>query len=494
MTADYQDLLVLCESRIPLIVIETRDEPRALLLLRRIGRGTSRPVFQWTVTRGLQRLDAEGASLPPFPADADAVLDRIARAQQPAVYVLCDYHDWLQDNPLRVRQLRDIALAADRLGHTVVFVSHALALPPELEAHAARFQPSLPDDKALQEIVREEARAWTARNPGRELRADSAVAAQLVRILAGLPHEDARRLARQALVDDGALTDADLPEVNRAKFELMDMDGVLHFELDTRDLADVGGLGRLKQWLAVRRLPFLGASEALLDTPRGVLLLGVQGGGKSLAARCVAGSWQLPLLRMDAGALYNKFHGETERNLRETLRLADAMAPCVLWVDEIEKALAREAHDGGTSARVLGTLLTWMAERRSRVFLVATANDISSLPAELLRKGRLDEIFFVDLPDAAARRDIFRIHLRKRGIDDAGLDLAALADVTAGFTGAEIEQAIVSARYRAHGSGASVTTTLLREEIATTRPLSVTMAEKVQALRQWAAERAVLAD
>lgn len=494
MTADYQDLLVLCESRIPLIVMETRDEPRALQLLARIGRGTSRPLYQWTTTRGLQRIDTPEGALVSAPLDADQVLERIDKARQPAVYALCDYHPWLEDNPVRVRQLRDLALAADRHGHTIVFVSHALQLPPELAAHAAHLAPSLPDEAALLQIVREEARAWTTRNPGRELRAEAAMVGQLVRTLAGLPHEDARRLARQALVDDGALTDSDLPEVSRAKFELMEMDGVLQFELDTRALADVGGLGRLKQWLAVRRLPFLGASGALLDTPRGVLLLGVQGGGKSLAARCVAGSWQLPLLRLDAGALYNKFHGETERNLRETLRLADAMAPCVLWVDEIEKALAREANDGGTSARVLGTLLTWMAERSSRVFLVATANDISSLPAELLRKGRFDEIFFVDLPDAAARRDIFRIHLEKRGLPLTGLDLDALAEASARYTGAEIEQVIVSARYRVHAAGGHVDNSVLLDEIGATRPLAVTMAERIEALRSWAAERAVQAD
>jgi hypothetical protein len=492
--ADFEDLLALCKSRTPFVVLETRDEPRALLLMQKVGRALERMVFQWTATRGLLRLDAEHLRLQAVATDADEVLTRIRAHATPSLFVLCDFHPWLADTPLRVRQLRDIALAAETHRHTIVFLSHSFTLPPELTGHAAQFELSLPGEEALRQLVGEEARAWTTEHPGQKVRADAGMLDQLVRVLGGLSHADARRLARQALFDDGALTAADLPEVNRAKFALMDMDGLLHFDYDTRSAADIGGLHRLKEWLAVRRLPFLGGADALLDTPRGVLLLGVQGGGKSLAARVVAGSWQLPLLRLDAGALYNKFHGETERNVRETLKLADAMGPCVLWIDEIEKALAQEAHDGGTSSRVLGTLLTWMAERKSRVFLVATANDISRLPPELLRKGRFDEIFFVDLPSEAARREIFRIHLQKRQIAAEGIDLEALAAGSMQFTGAEIEQAIVSARYRAYAQKAPLATPDILAELEQTRPLAVTMAEKVEALRDWARERAVLAD
>ncbi len=493
MMASFQDLRTLVKSRIPFIVIESRDEPRALLLLQKVARGLARPLFQWTATRGVLRLDLADAKPQSFAAGADDVLAQIRVHKTPSLYALCDYHPWLDDSPVRVRQLRDLALAAEDCGHTLVFLSHALRLPPELEAHAARFSLALPDEGILREIVLEEARRY-AQDHGTKVQTDTATLDQLVRLFAGLSHADAERLARQAIADDGAITATDLPAVNHAKFRLMNMDGVLHFDYDTRGLADIGGLARLKEWLAIRRHPFLGEDDALLDTPRGVLLLGVQGGGKSLAARVVAGSWQLPLLRMDAGALYNKFHGETERNVRETLRLADAMSPCVLWIDEIEKAMAQDGHDNGTSSRVLGTLLTWMAERKSRVFLVATANDISRLPPELLRKGRFDEIFFVDLPDAAARAEIFRIHLKKRGIDANRIELAAVGEASARFTGAEIEQAVVSARYRAHANGVALGTNDLMAEIAATRPLAVTMAEKVDALRQWAKERAVLAD
>src|SRR5690606_12309651 len=208
-------------------------------------------------------------------------------------------------------------------------------------------------------------------------------------------------------------------------------------------------------------------------------------------AKAVAGLWGLPLMRMDVGALYNKFHGETERNLREALKLADAMSPCVLWLDEIEKGMAQDGNDNGVSQRLLGTLLTWMAERRSRVFIVATSNDISRLPPELIRKGRLDEIFFVDLPEPEVRKDIFAIHLRKRSCLVANFNLEQLAEVTQGFSGSEIEQAIIAALYSANAEGKSLTTEILLREIAATSPLSVVMAEQIARLRLWAKDRTI---
>jgi SpoVK/Ycf46/Vps4 family AAA+-type ATPase len=265
--------------------------------------------------------------------------------------------------------------------------------------------------------------------------------------------------------------------------------------MDRVSMDDVAGLVRLKTWLQQRRTVFL-APEAPpgLDAPKGLLLLGVQGGGKSLAAKAVAGAWHVPLLRLDFGVLYNKYYGETERNLRQALKTAAVMAPCVLWIDEIEKGLAVDDNEGGPSKRVLGTLLTWMAEREEKVFLVATANDITALPPELLRKGRFDEIFFVDLPDHEVRTAIFSIHLRKRDQDAGGFDLEALAIASEGFSGAEIEQAVVSALYTAHARNESLSSAHIQEEIANTRPLSVLMAEKIAYLRAWASERTVPAD
>jgi SpoVK/Ycf46/Vps4 family AAA+-type ATPase len=278
----------------------------------------------------------------------------------------------------------------------------------------------------------------------------------------------------------------------QAKYQLLEQGGALSFELDTAQFADVGGLAKLKLWLQRRKSIFLDPDPAL-DPPRGILLVGVQGGGKSLAAKAVSGLWQLPLLRLDFGTLYNKFFGETERNLRNALRTAEAMAPCVLWVDEIEKAIASGDYDSGTSKRVLGTLLTWLAERDRPVFVVATANRIDQLPPELIRKGRLDEIFFVDLPDTDTRAQIFAIHLRKRDQQVEQFDLAALAEQAEGFSGAEIEQAVVAALYLAREQRTPLKYLHLADALRETRPLSVLMAEQLDALRLWAKDRTVAA-
>jgi SpoVK/Ycf46/Vps4 family AAA+-type ATPase len=285
--------------------------------------------------------------------------------------------------------------------------------------------------------------------------------------------------------------------VLRMKHESLGQGGTLDMVTEVETLDRVGGQARFKKWLALRRDAFQGkAGTEALDVPRGVLLLGVQGAGKSLAARAVAGSWKVPLLRLDFGALYNKFHGETERNLRQALETAAQMAPCVLWLDEIEKGVASgdAASDGGVSRRVLGTLLTWMSERRHRVFLMATANDIETLPPELLRKGRFDEIFFVDLPDEATRAEIFRIHLVRRSQPAERFALADLARESERFSGAEIEQAIVAGAYAAHAEGRPLETRHVLQEIASTRPLAVVRAEQVAALRLWADGRTVPAN
>jgi SpoVK/Ycf46/Vps4 family AAA+-type ATPase len=302
---------------------------------------------------------------------------------------------------------------------------------------------------------------------------------------------------RYTFADDGLIGSDDLPRLIQQKHAILARDSVLSFEIETASFADVAGLEALKAWLQRRRAPFLGDESAPgLDVPKGIMLLGVQGCGKSLAAKAVAGAWGVPLMRLDFGALYNKFLGETERNLREALKAADAMAPCVLWIDEMEKGVAPGGTtvDGGESRRVLGALLTWMSERKSRVFIVATSNDIEALPPELVRKGRLDEIFFVDLPSPVVRAEIFRIHLRKRGQDPAKFALDKLVDQTAGFSGAEVEQAVVSSLYEANARQQPLDDALMLAEIARTRPLSVVMAERIARLRAWAVDRTVMAD
>jgi ATP-dependent 26S proteasome regulatory subunit len=378
----------------------------------------------------------------------------------------------------------------------LVFLSAKLEVPEEIARITGRFKPSLPDQKRISEILNEEARRHRD-NTGDAVKANREALQVLVQHLGGLTEEDVRRLARM-VVSDGVVTAGDIASVLKAKHQVLASSQVLALEPGIPDIGELGGLANLKRWLKLRRDPFMNPQpDSPLPAPKGVLLLGVQGAGKSLAAKCVAGAWQLPLFRMDFGALYQKFHGETERNIREALEVANAMSPCVLWMDEIEKGIAADGSgesDGGVSKRVLGTLLTWMNDRTSRVFLVATANDISHLPPELLRKGRFDEIFFVDLPNAEGRAQILKIHLARKKQDPAAFDLAALAAACDGFSGAEIEQAIVSALYEAHAGKAPLDTGLVRAEFGRTRPISVVMAEKIAALRAWARERAVSAD
>ena len=490
---DLHDLELLLDSKVPILVIESFEEPRVLEMITGIAIKRTLPIFTWSVTEGLCRLG--------FGADTDAVdtpdptnvLKAIKKATQPGLYVLCDFHPYLKDEPVNVRLLREIAMHHHRLGHTVVLLSHALDLPGEVKRYSARFELSMPTEEQLMHLVREEASNWSRTRAGRPVRSDSETFKRLVKNLKGLTIGDARQLVRGAIYDDGVISESDIPELNKAKFSLMDMESVLSFQYDTARFSEVGGLNRLKEWLAQRQRSFQ-ENTGDLDSPKGIMLLGVQGSGKSLAAKAVAGMWSLPLLRLDFGALYNKFYGETERNLREALKMADTMSPCVLWLDEIEKGISTGSDDSGISSRVLGTLLTWMAERKSQVFIVATSNDISQLPPELVRKGRLDEIFFVDLPNSQVRQEIFRIHLEKRSQDPSHFVLEHLANISEGFSGAEIEQVVVSALYRVSASDSELTMSALETAIRETNPLSVVMAERVQQLRLWARERCVFAD
>jgi hypothetical protein len=490
---DVHDFSIILESRFPLVVVETTEEDRVLGLIERCANLAELPLFVWSTVGGLRRA-SRSDRIAGTQNLADA-LRHIDKTPQNGVYVLLDAHPFLGE-PANVRLVREIAQGYGRTARTIVFVSPKFDLPQELRHLSARFDFALPDANRIRELVREEAQMYAARN-GARARGDPEAVARLTQHLAGMPVDDARRFIRQALASDGAITTADVDHIVRFKQENLAADGLLEIELNTDDFAQVGGLRALKRWLELRRAVFAGApGSEHLPPPKGVLLLGVQGGGKSLAAKSVAGSWRLPLLRLDFAALYNKYTGETERNLRDALRGAQRMAPCVLWIDEIEKGLATDegSGDGGVSRRVLGTLLTWMAERRESVFLVATANDISRLPPELLRKGRFDEIFFVDLPGHEVRVEIFGIHLARRRQDPAAFGIDALARHSDGFSGAEIEQAIVAAMYEAHALGEPLATAHIAAEIARTRPLSVVMAEKVEELREWAAGRTVPAD
>ena len=487
--SEGHDLEILIQSHLPIILIESHEETRMLQLISRIGIKQYKPVHQWTITAGLKRLDID-ISNGSERADEEKVLWQIRDNRDGGIYVLCDYHPYLS-KPLLIRLLKDIALAHAQTGITLILLSHRLSLPPELSRLAASAQFSMPSRDELENIVRETAREWRLRHK-QSVRTDQHSFNLLVQNLSGLTTEDARRLARTAIFNDGSISASDIPTVMKAKHSLLRGDDVLSFEFDTAKFSEVGGLHHLKGWLEQRKPVFHGESaDSKLDPPKGMLLLGVQGSGKSLAAKAVAGLFQVPLLRLDFANIYNKYHGESERNLRESLKTAEAMAPCVLWIDEIEKGISTGSSDGGTSQRILGTLLTWMAEKKQPVFLVATANDIERLPAELVRKGRFDEIFFVDLPEQTVRQEIFAIHLHRRGQEIAQFDTVRLAAISEGFSGAEIEQAVVSALYATHAQGVALATQHIEDEIHSTRPLSVVMFEKVEYLRQWAAERTV---
>ncbi len=488
---DKKDLELLIMGHTPILQIESHEEKRALDMLVHIAVANRLPVYQWSVTEGLKRLDID-LGTQRHNADPADVLGHIKSSSVEGIFVLLDFDPYLSD-PTNTRFIKEIAMKFDGSRNKLVFISHKIEMPMSLNHSVVRFDLSLPNEEALIKIIQEEARKWQHES-GQKVSLDKKSVLRIVSNLKGLTFKDARRLIRNAIVNDDAITDSDVDEIMQAKYRLLNRDDVISFEYDTARFGDVGGMSRLKQWLHQREKVFHGQGrQHEVDSPKGLLLLGVQGCGKSLAAKAVAGIWKVPLLRFDFAALYDKYIGESEKNLRATLKTAELMAPCVLWIDEIEKGISG-GNDEGTSRRILGALLTWLAENRARVFVVATANNIDALPPELIRKGRLDEIFFVDLPREDVRKQIFHIHLEKRkvAIDDINMDEVARA--CDGFSGAEIEQVIVSALYAVRAGDAEMNTRYLLDEIAATRPLSVVMDEKITQLRQWAAHRTVPVD
>ena len=491
------DLELILRSRTPIVVIESQDEARVLQLLQSIAVSRAgddyAPLFRWTITDGLQRIDIslEPQSLNSQPTD---VLKHIRAVSKPGIYVLLDFHPFLED-PVHVRLIKDICIEYRSVPRQLILISHKISMPRELETFSARFDMDLPSEEERARIVKRAVNDYGTDHPGSRVQVDRKAHSLLVQNLAGLTYSDTERLARNAIYVDGAITKSDLPGVMQAKYELLNRGGALQFEYDTARFSDVGGLTRLKKWLTQRRPAFdRDITASHLDAPKGILLLGIQGCGKSLSAKATAGIFGVPLLRLDFGAIYDKYHGETERKLRESLKTADVMSPCVLWIDEIEKGIAGRGGETGTSQRVLGTFLTWMAERKSQVFIVATANDISTLPPEMVRKGRFDEIFFVDLPGPETRAAILAIHLTNRKQVLGNFDIDGLAKAMDGFSGAEVEQAVVSALYAAHAKNQPLATDHILEEIGQTRPLSIVMHEKIATMRDWAAGRTVPCD
>jgi SpoVK/Ycf46/Vps4 family AAA+-type ATPase len=483
------------QSGEPLLAIETPDEERASEIVRDAATSLKRMLYEWSVTTGLVGTLPVAIETSVKSGKAATALEFILNNTVPGeLFLLKDLGPHTKE-PYVQRQLRD--LCAKR--QATVILLEGGPLPDHVRRLSVLLELKLPESDQLEQLVRNVFREVRGRSihevtsslTKRDLE-------HLVQTLRGLTRAQAQRVVHAAIIDDNALTGDDLPRAVEAKRNLLQTAGCLETINVDLQVSDIGGLDNLKRWLARRRDGMTSrAREYGLDPPRGILLLGVQGCGKSLCAKIVAEDWNMPLLRLDPGVLYQKFVGETENRLRQALAQAETMAPVVLWIDEIEKAFASaaaESADGGLSQRMFGTLLSWMQDHRSPIFMVATANNISALPPELMRKGRFDEVFFVDLPNLAARQQIFSIHLRRRNRDPLKFALDQIAKAAEGFSGAEIEQAVNSSMYSAFAGEVEVDDEHILTEIRDTRPLSVLMADRVRQLRAWAKDRCVPAD
>jgi SpoVK/Ycf46/Vps4 family AAA+-type ATPase len=479
------------------IAITSYEEEYVLQLARHSAADRGWDMWLWSVTRGVRDGLLDKA---PVIADtehpAGALTYLVRERANRSLFVMLDLLGHLKDERT-MRALRDAIQHLDKCNCTLVLIDQNSEIPPVLGAMATRFDISYPDETEIEKLLRS-----TLRELHDEQRIGVSMSRQglstVIRNLRGLGRRQVKQIIMDVVSDDRRFDDSDINHILASKRRLLSRTGLLEYIESPATLDQIGGLKRLKTWLAQRQGAL--SEEAVqfgIPAPGGVLMLGVQGAGKSLSAKAVASAWQRPLLRMDVGALYDKYIGESERRLRDALHQAEMMAPIILWIDEIEKAFAsagQNSNDGGLSKRMFGSLLTWMQEHEHPVFLIATANDIESLPPELLRKGRFDEIFFVDLPNLEARHAIFRIHLKKRGRDPKSFDIAGLCEAADGFSGAEIEQAIVSAMYNAFSSKNELTSKHIFDALRDCPPLSITMAERIADLRAWAQGRCVPAD
>ena len=481
------DLQVLLASPTPIVIVETDEEARFMSLLRSLAEELRSEVWQWSSTSGLA--NHTGASMYQTNNPHQA-LNWIADVQKPAVFVFADAHPILEDSFV-VRKIKETA-AALPADQTMVFTTPTATVPPELGSVAHIWKLKPPNLDELMDLVSRTANDLRAR--GLAVALDDHTLPNLAGALKGLSMGQAERLIQQAAFADGALGALDIPALRNAKASLFTSDGILELiEANVGTLDSVGGLDGLKRWLRLRmRAQEAEAKHLNLEPPRGVLLTGVPGCGKSFLAKTLARTWEQPLVLLDPGRLYSKWTGETEARLEKALAAVDALAPAVLWIDEIEKgfAVANADSDSGASSRILGTFLRWMQDRPDGVFLVATANNVNRLPPEFLRKGRFDEIFFVDLPDDDARHEIFAYHLQARDHAVENFDLPSLVAASQGYSGAEIEAAIVSATYRAFEGEERLNTAIVAQELSRAVPLSQSRAEDIARLRSWASTRA----
>jgi AAA+ superfamily predicted ATPase len=494
------ELEILIRARYPIIYVISWEEERVERCLKQIAERRNKSLFTWTITQGIVKGGNEaprskagtGKTTDPLAA-LDAVIDQI----DPAIFLFKDFHPFTaceRANISILRRLRDVAIHMRDTYKTIVIVAPFMQLAPELAKDVTVIEFGLPRARDFSELL-DRIIEDVKENPQVRIDLDVHARERLLQAARGLTLKEAENVFAKTLVMDGKLDADDINIVFSEKQQIIRKSGVLEYYETEEELSNVAGLENLKQWLEKRSIAFTNrAAKFGLPSPRGVLLLGVQGCGKSLCAKAVARFWKLPLLRFDLGRMFSSLVGSSEENIRRAIQTAESVAPAILWIDEIDKALAGSqgsaGSDGGTASRVFGTMLTWLSEKTAPVFVIATANDISNLPPELLRKGRLDDIFFVDLPSVEERTEVFRIHLQKRGRDPAKFEMPILARASDGFSGAEIEEAIISALFDAFSRQIDLTTDIVCGALAETVPLSKTMSEELNRLRTWAAGRA----
>jgi hypothetical protein len=497
-----EDITLLIKSRYPLVLADTIDEDYVMDQLFRAAEAQGLTYYSWSLTKGLRVAKSDNSfyKTDDAPGMLRIVNDLVNKAHGPvkdlvnpvpgAIFAFCDFDRFLADATVS-RLFKDILDRIQGTTTTVVLVGTDMHLPADIEPLASRISGGYPDEMQILAEVNKAVAEFKLSAAKLEVDMPPDTLRRVVRELKGLSFQQIRNALNLCMLKDNRFNADDIPEIEKFKKEAFDKEGILEYFGSEPD-SSIAGFGNVKRWINDRRAVFF--TDGPLPPPKGLLLLGVQGCGKSLAAKVVAGELGIPLYRLDLSRLYSKYIGETEENMRKALETVERLAPVCLWVDEIEKIFAASSGeiDGGVSKRVLGTMLTWMQERKDRSFIAATSNDIDNLPPELLRKGRFDEIFFADLPDAAAREGIISIHLEKRALDPAAFDLPALVAASEGFSGAEIEQGIISALYRASGANEKIVTKHVLEQFKLTRPLSVIKAEVVNSLRDWAKERGIL--
>ena len=512
-------LKVLIDSSTPIVVMETVEEVRAVRMARAACSALNLAVFEWTIASGLARSGSgslESRLEQPIPGGYHAgTVDDVAESakalydsREPAkmlanlegitieaAFILKDLHRHM-DDPVVVRRLRDVGQKFATNRRTVILTAPKISIPDELASLVEFLELPIPDRQRLRQII-DEVLVRVSKTHTLQRRLDPGGLDAMAENLRGLTEEEAERAISQALVSRYALCPEIVTDVLEAKKALLKRSEMLDFVEASDTLAGVGGLDNLKRFLAQRRGSWEEqARDFGLDPPRGVIILGVQGCGKSMCARAIAGEWKLPLVKFDTAAVYDKYIGETEKRIQKVFKVAEGLAPCVLWIDELEKVFAGSgpdsaSADAGVSSRLLASFLSWMQDRKAPVFVAATCNNVNALPPELIRKGRFDELFFVDLPSQAERKQIFAIQLGKRKRNPADFNLDQVAAAAGGFSGAEIESVVQTALYAAYSQKQQLTTQHLLAAIQATVPLSTTRAEEIEALREWAEKRAV---